>query len=141
GLGDGVPDGICLDTENAVWYGDVPNERCVRVREGGEVLQTIELDRGSAACALGGPGRRTLFMMATVWDGPEKHVRRAANRPGADRGRASTGRRLAGGSTGAGPSPRLTRWVVAHMPSCGGSTTWLCSAMGRQRNTQGRLCR
>ena len=70
-LGDGVPDGICLDTENAVWYGDVPNRRCVRVREGGEVLQAIELDRGCAACALGGPDRRTLFMMATQWDGPE----------------------------------------------------------------------
>ena len=70
-LGDGVPDGICLDTENAVWYGDVPNKRCVRVREGGEVLQMVELDRGCAACALGGPGRRTLFMMATQWDGPE----------------------------------------------------------------------
>ena len=37
-LGGGVPDGICLDVENAVWYGDVPNKRCVRVREGGEVL-------------------------------------------------------------------------------------------------------
>jgi sugar lactone lactonase YvrE len=70
-LGDGVPDGICLDAENAVWYGDVPNRRCVRVREGGEVLQTIELDRGCAAYALGGPGRRTLFMTATQWDGPE----------------------------------------------------------------------
>jgi sugar lactone lactonase YvrE len=45
-LGDGVPDGICLDAEGAVWYGDVPNKRCVRVREGGAVLRTIELDRG-----------------------------------------------------------------------------------------------
>jgi sugar lactone lactonase YvrE len=71
-LGDGVPDGICLDREGAVWYGDVPNRRCVRVREGGEVLQTIELDRGCFACALGGPARRTLFMMATVWNGPEQ---------------------------------------------------------------------
>ena len=53
-LGDGVPDGICLDAENAVWYGDVPNQRCVRVREGGEVLQTIDLDRGCFACMLGG---------------------------------------------------------------------------------------
>jgi sugar lactone lactonase YvrE len=70
-LGDGVPDGICLDAEGAVWYGDVPNKRCVRVREGGEVLQTIELDRGCFACALGGPDRRTLFMMATEWNGPE----------------------------------------------------------------------
>jgi sugar lactone lactonase YvrE len=70
-LGDGVPDGICLDTEGAVWYADVPNQRCVRVREGGEVLNTVELDRGCFACALGGPDRSTLFMMATVWGGPD----------------------------------------------------------------------
>ena len=57
-LGDGVPDGICLDAEGAVWYADVPNQRCVRVREGGEVLQTIELDRGCFACMLGGAGRQ-----------------------------------------------------------------------------------
>jgi sugar lactone lactonase YvrE len=70
-LGDGVPDGICVDAENAVWYGDVPNQRCVRVREGGEVLATIELDRGCFACALGGADRRTLFMAAGEWRGPE----------------------------------------------------------------------
>ena len=69
-LGDGVPDGICADAENAVWYADVPNKRCVRVREGGEVLQTIELDRGCFACALGSPDRATLFMIANEWNGP-----------------------------------------------------------------------
>ena len=63
-LGDGVPDGICLDAEGAVWYGDVPNKRCMRVREGGEVLQTVELDRGCFACMLGGEDGRTLFMVA-----------------------------------------------------------------------------
>ena len=68
-LDGGVPDGICLDAENAVWYGDVPNKRCVRVREGGEVLQTIELDRGCFACALGGANKSTLFMIATEWHG------------------------------------------------------------------------
>jgi sugar lactone lactonase YvrE len=69
-LDNGVPDGICLDAEGAVWYGDVPNNRCVRVREGGEVLQTVELDRGAFACVLGGPQRRTLFIVAAQW-GPE----------------------------------------------------------------------
>jgi sugar lactone lactonase YvrE len=70
-LGGGVPDGICLDAEDAVWYGDVPNKRCVRVREGGEVLQTIALDRGCFACMLGGPDGKTLFMVAQVWSGME----------------------------------------------------------------------
>ena len=68
-LDGGVPDGICLDAENAVWYADVPNKRCVRVREGGEVLQTIDLDRGCFACALGGANKSTLFMIATEWHG------------------------------------------------------------------------
>lgn len=69
-LGDGVPDGICADMEDAVWYADVPNKRCVRVREGGEVLQTVELDRGCFASALGGADGRTLFMIAQEWNGP-----------------------------------------------------------------------
>ena len=69
-LDRGVPDGICIDAENAVWYADVPNMRCVRVREGGEVLQTIDLDRGCFACMLGGADRRTLFLVAREWRGP-----------------------------------------------------------------------
>jgi sugar lactone lactonase YvrE len=70
-LGHGVPDGICLDAEGAVWYADVPNKRCARVAEGGEVLQTIELDLGCFACMLGGEERRTLFIVAQGWGGTE----------------------------------------------------------------------
>jgi sugar lactone lactonase YvrE len=70
-LDGGAPDGICLDVEGAVWYGDVPNQRCVRVREGGEVLQTIELDRGCFACMLGGADKKTLFLIANEWGGAE----------------------------------------------------------------------
>ena len=71
-LGSGVPDGICIDADNAVWYADVPNKRCVRVREGGEVLQTVTVDRGCFACMLGGADRKTLFMVVTEWRGMEK---------------------------------------------------------------------
>jgi len=70
-LGSGVPDGICIDADKAVWYGDVPNKRCVRVREGGAVLQTLNLDRGCFACMLGGMGKRTLFLIAAEWRGME----------------------------------------------------------------------
>ncbi|MFI9582676.1 SMP-30/gluconolactonase/LRE family protein [Streptomyces sp. NPDC052236] len=66
-LGDGTPDGICVDAENAVWYADVPHQLCARVAEGGRVLETIELDRGGFACALGGPEGRTLFVVAAEW--------------------------------------------------------------------------
>jgi sugar lactone lactonase YvrE len=68
-LGDGTPDGICVDAQNAVWYADVPGRRCVRVAEGGTVLRTVGLDRGGFACALGGPGGTTLFIVAAQWQG------------------------------------------------------------------------
>jgi sugar lactone lactonase YvrE len=71
-LKDGVPDGICIDAEGAVWYADVPNKRCVRVREGGVVLETVNVDRGCFACMLGGADRRTLFIVAAEWRGPAK---------------------------------------------------------------------
>src|SRR5215468_10456075 len=70
-LGDGVPDGICIDAENAVWYADVPNKRCVRVREGGEILQTVKSELGCFACALGGPSGATLFVVTREWRGVE----------------------------------------------------------------------
>lgn len=55
-----APDGICLDAEGAVWYASVPNQNCVRVREGGEILATVSFDRGAADCALSADGR-TLY--------------------------------------------------------------------------------
>jgi sugar lactone lactonase YvrE len=69
-LGEGVPDGICIDAEGAVWYADVPNRCCVRVREGGEVLDRVEADRGCFACMLGGADGATLFVVAAEWRGP-----------------------------------------------------------------------
>jgi sugar lactone lactonase YvrE len=77
-LKDGVPDGICIDQEGAVWYADVPNKCCVRVREGGEVLRTVELDRGGFSCVLGGLKSSTLFITANEWRGMEKVAETAA---------------------------------------------------------------
>lgn len=70
-LGEDHPDGICLDAEGAVWYADVPHHHCVRVREGGEVLRTIDLDDGCFACMLGGPAGDTLFIATAEWRGFE----------------------------------------------------------------------
>ena len=72
------PDGICLDPEGAVWYADVGTGLVRRVREGGQVLSTIQLDRGALACVLGGADRRTLFVVTNEWGeaGPDPAVRR-----------------------------------------------------------------
>jgi len=68
-LGDAFPDGICTDADGAVWYAEVPTSRCVRVAEGGEVLEVVQADRGCFACMLGGEDGRTLFVVATEWGG------------------------------------------------------------------------
>lgn len=64
-----APDGICIDAEGAVWYASVPGRHCVRVREGGEVLQCVDIDRGAFACMLGGEDGTSLFIAAAEWKG------------------------------------------------------------------------
>jgi sugar lactone lactonase YvrE len=58
-----APDGICLDAEGAIWVADANGSACLRVREGGEVVDRVETGRRCFACMLGGPDRRTLFLM------------------------------------------------------------------------------
>ena len=68
---DQAPDGICADAEGALWVASVPGRGCTRVREGGDVLEVIGVDRGCFACMLGGEDGRTLFIAAARWRGME----------------------------------------------------------------------
>ncbi|MGO9789695.1 MAG: SMP-30/gluconolactonase/LRE family protein [Solirubrobacteraceae bacterium] len=66
-----APDGICADADGAVWVASVPGERCIRVADGGEILNRVTVDRGCFACMLGGEDGRTLFIAAAQWRGME----------------------------------------------------------------------
>jgi sugar lactone lactonase YvrE len=68
-----APDGICLDAEGAVWT-SAGMSAVVRVAEGGQVLQRVELgaSRAPFAVMLGGPDRRTLFILTAEWH-PDDH--------------------------------------------------------------------
>lgn len=72
-LPEGVqPDGICLDAEGAAWVAN-PGEQgpsVLRVREGGEVTDAIELEHHAYAVALGGPERRHLFICSSEGHDP-----------------------------------------------------------------------
>lgn len=60
-----APDGCCLDDEGAVWVASPTTNDFVRVREGGEILDRIEVDRMAIACTLGGPDGRSLFLLTS----------------------------------------------------------------------------
>jgi sugar lactone lactonase YvrE len=70
---DGVgPDGICLDADGCIWASSaIMANDCARIREGGDVLERIELGRPCFATMLGGADRRTLFMLTADWRGTE----------------------------------------------------------------------
>ncbi len=62
---------------------DVHRQRLHPVREGGEVLERIELDRNPFGCMLGGPDGRTLFILAAKWRGIEEVDKALAAGPAA----------------------------------------------------------
>jgi sugar lactone lactonase YvrE len=64
------PDGICIDSEDAVWIAGPASDRFVRVREGGEVTDVVGVPgRHAIACAIGGDDGHMLFMCTSPTQG------------------------------------------------------------------------
>ena len=63
-----VPDGICLDAEDAIWLASPISHQVLRVAEGGEVLDEVRTsdERQPFACMLGGDDRRTLYVCTAI---------------------------------------------------------------------------
>jgi len=74
---DCYPDGICLDSDGAIWVADARGNRAVRVFEGGRIGRTVSTGaQGAYACMLGGEDRRTLFVCTSSGSGPAMATKR-----------------------------------------------------------------
>jgi len=67
-----VPDGICLDAEGAIWVASPIGGKVLRVREGGEITHSLDVETDAFACMLGGPEGTTLFVCTAADSNPEK---------------------------------------------------------------------
>lgn len=124
-LGDGVPDGMYVNALGAIWCADVPNNHCVRVREGGEVLQTVQTDRNCFCLHARREERQHLIRAGRRLagrDGPDQ----TAVGPGVDRTGAGRGSPL----TLQEPSADFLRIAVQPVTRIGlmvhrnGASTW-----------------
>jgi sugar lactone lactonase YvrE len=59
-----TPDGCTLDAEGAIWFANATGTDVLRVREGGEITDRVDVGQGTFACALGGDDGRTLFVIS-----------------------------------------------------------------------------
>jgi sugar lactone lactonase YvrE len=70
---DGPPDGITLDAEGGVWASMTLANQFERILQGGDVTDRIDMgDRTAIACTLGGPERRTLFLLSSTDAYPQR---------------------------------------------------------------------
>jgi sugar lactone lactonase YvrE len=70
---DGPPDGIALDAEGGIWTSMTLAHQFERIVAGGDVTDRIDMgERVAIACTLGGPERRTLFLLSSTDAFPER---------------------------------------------------------------------
>jgi sugar lactone lactonase YvrE len=69
---EGTPDGIALDIEGAIWVASPLTHELLRVKKGGEIAERIKREQMPIACALGGAGRRTLFLFSSESIDPDE---------------------------------------------------------------------
>jgi sugar lactone lactonase YvrE len=61
-----APDGICLCADGTVWVANAGGSECVRVAEGGEIVERVITSQGCFACMLGGDDRLTLYLVTAA---------------------------------------------------------------------------
>ena len=72
---DGPPDGITLDADVGVWASMTLAHQFERIVEGGAVTDRIDIgERTAIACMLGGPERRTLFLLSSTDAYPQRLI-------------------------------------------------------------------
>ncbi|MEE2768285.1 MAG: SMP-30/gluconolactonase/LRE family protein [Actinomycetota bacterium] len=63
-----MPDGCCLDAAGGIWFADAIRPEVVRILEGGEITDVIEVAHRAFACMLGGDQGTTLFVITAPSD-------------------------------------------------------------------------
>ena len=73
-----APDGICLCADGSIWVANAVASECLRVAEGGEILERVQTNRICYACMLGDDDRQTLYLV-TADDSHAAKARAARN--------------------------------------------------------------
>jgi len=58
-------DGMCLDDDGQIWLANALTNKCLRVKEGGEITASVTTSQTAFACMLGGENGTTLFIMTS----------------------------------------------------------------------------
>jgi sugar lactone lactonase YvrE len=73
-----APDGMCLCADGSVWVANALGPECLRIAEGGEILERVTTSLNCFACMLGDDDRRTLYLV-TAADSNASVARAARN--------------------------------------------------------------